>query len=225
MSALFETCPICGKRKAIMWPEFWVWRRGDTFYCSEMCLETSYVKDRNMIKWVYQKRKEATKMGHTKITLAQKKQAVKIAIDGGDPLAYLENLGSKRPDGIWYTIKEDLKKVDPETYAKIPDYRGKTRKPAEKPATVKVDGALRIETPEAEKIEIVEAPEVQPMTYDGMEVSALRHPDLGEFYFDKKYNSIDWRTPEGDEISLGPAWWKQLVTYLPKIMKLLGVDS
>ena len=223
MSALFETCPICGKRKAIMWPEFWVWRRGDTFYCSEMCLETSYVKDRNMIKWVYQKRKEATKMGHTKITLAQKKQAVKIAIDGGDPLAYLENLGSKRPDGIWYTIKEDLKKVDPETYAKIPDYRGKTRKPAEKPATVKVDGALRIETPEAEKIEIVEAPEVQPMTYDGMEVSALRHPDLGEFYFDKKYNSIDWRTPEGDEISLGPAWWKQLISDLPKIMKLLGV--
>ena len=66
MSALFETCPICGKRKAIMWPEFWVYRRGNTFYCSEMCLETSYVKDRNMIKWAYQKRKEAKKMAKMK---------------------------------------------------------------------------------------------------------------------------------------------------------------
>ena len=45
MSALFETCPICGKRKVIMWPEFWVYRRGNTFYCSEMCLDVSVVRN------------------------------------------------------------------------------------------------------------------------------------------------------------------------------------
>ena len=66
MSALFETCPICGKRKAIMWPEFWVYRRGNTFYCSEMCLENSYVKDRNMIKEARKRRKEAKKMAKMK---------------------------------------------------------------------------------------------------------------------------------------------------------------
>ena len=75
------------------------------------------------------------------------------------------------------------------------------------------------ETPEEPKVS-----EVKPLTFDGMEISALRHQDLGEFYFDKKYNTIDWRTPEGDEVSLGPVWWKQLITDLPKIMKLLGVD-
>ena len=231
MSALFETCPICGKRKAIMWPEFWVWRRGDTFYCSEMCLETSYVKDRNMIKWVYQKRKEATKMGHTKITLAQKKQAVKIAIDGGDPLAYLENLGSKRPDGIWYTIKEDLKKVDPETYAKIPDYRGKTRQPAEKPATVKVDGALRIETPEPEKVK-VEMPEsaepkpLLPVKYDGMvirEVEGLfgryRYTDIGSAEY------IDYENSEGlDTLSMTVDQWKRFREEQAKAARILGVE-
>ena len=66
--------------------------------------------------------------------------------------------------------------------------------------------------------------DVKPLAFDGLEISALRHQDLGEFYFDKKYNTIDWRTPEGDEVSLGPAWWKQMITDLPKIMKLLGVD-
>lgn len=231
MSALFETCPICGKRKAIMWPEFWIWRRGNTFYCSEMCLETSYVKDRNMIKWAYQKRKEAKKMGQIKITLAQKKQAVQIAISGGDPLKYLENLGSKRPDAAWYNIKEDLKKVDPETYAKIPDYRGKNRKSEAKPATVKVDGPLRIETPEAGKVEVVETPEsakpkaLLPTTYDGMvirEVEGLfgryRYTDIGSAEY------IDYENSEGlDTLSMTVDQWKRFREEQAKAALILGV--
>ena len=223
-------CPVCGKMVITMWQEFWTYRRGETFYCSDNCMQVDIARDTKAMNEAMHKRREKNNMGARKITLEMKKKAVEIAISGGNPLEYLKGLGVKKPDGYWYTIKADLKKADPETYEKIPDYRGKTRKPAEKPATVKVDGALRIETPEAKKIEIVETPEkpnkpeVKPLTYDGLEISALRHQDLGEFYFDKKYNSIDWRTPEGDEISLGPAWWKQLITDLPKIMKLLGVE-
>lgn len=55
-----------------------------------------------------------------KITLAQKKRAVSIALNGGNPLPYLRECGSVKPDGLWYTIKQDLKKVDPETYEKLP---------------------------------------------------------------------------------------------------------
>ena len=55
-----------------------------------------------------------------KITLAQKKRAVQIALEGGNPLPYLRECGSVKPDGLWYTIKQDLKKVDPETYEKLP---------------------------------------------------------------------------------------------------------
>lgn len=55
-----------------------------------------------------------------KITLEQKKKAVQIAIDGGDVLEYLRQLGSKNPSGLWWTIKNDVKAADPELYAKIP---------------------------------------------------------------------------------------------------------
>lgn len=60
-----------------------------------------------------------------KITLEQKKKVVQIAIEGGDPLEYLRQLGSKNPSGLWWTIKNDLKAADPELYAKIPRLDGK----------------------------------------------------------------------------------------------------
>lgn len=55
-------------------------------------------------------------------------------------------------------------------------------------------------------------------------VTAIRVDGLGEFYYDQKYKSIDWRTEGGDEVSMGPAWWMQLVEDLPKILEKLGVD-
>lgn len=60
-----------------------------------------------------------------KITLEQKKKVVQIAIEGGDPLEYLRQLGSKNPSGLWWTIKNDVKAADPELYAKIPRLDGK----------------------------------------------------------------------------------------------------
>ncbi len=38
-------CPVFGKLTCIHWPEFWCWRRGETFYCSEMCLDVSIVRN------------------------------------------------------------------------------------------------------------------------------------------------------------------------------------
>lgn len=92
---------------------------------------------------------------------------------------------------------------------------------------VKLTGPIRIETPEANRVEVVETPEkpVQPLTFAGFEITALRHQDLGEFYYDKKYNSVDWRTLEGDEVSLSPMGWQKMLDDLPKIMKLLGVET
>lgn len=60
-----------------------------------------------------------------KITLEQKKKTVQIAIEGGDPLEYLRQHGSKNPSGLWWTIKNDVKAADPELYAKIPRLDGR----------------------------------------------------------------------------------------------------
>ncbi len=110
--------------------------------------------------------------------------------------------------------------------------------PKAKKPTIKLDGPLRIETPEAKKVEVVETPESnklkvavigKPETAGELKretrytVTAIKYPEIGEFYYDRKYNSIDWRTPEGDEVSMSPTAWKILQHDLKEIMTVLGV--
>ena len=54
-------------------------------------------------------------------------------------------------------------------------------------------------------------------------VTAIRFKDLGEFYYDMKYKTIDWRSEFGEEISLTPEHWEALEKIIPKMMKQLGV--
>ena len=65
--------------------------------------------------------------------------------------------------------------------------------------------------------------ERKPLNYEGYEVAAIRSKSMGEFYYDRKYNSIDWRTVEGEEISMSPGGWRQLMQELPEIMGILGI--
>ena len=175
-----------------------------------------------------------------KFTKQMEQEAVRIALEGRNPLQYLEKCGSMNPQQKWYEIKQKVKESDPETWAKLP--KRIQRKDAVKP----------VETPEGEYSvsdgdpvkgpvtpdelyerfdKFVEVKDVQaqkitkPVSYDGYDVTAIRHPALGEFYYDRKFNSIDWRTEEGDEISMAPALWRELIEELPKIMDILGVGA
>jgi hypothetical protein len=58
---------------------------------------------------------------------------------------------------------------------------------------------------------------------EGFKVSAIRN-ELGEFYFDVKYNTIDWRSPEGEEVSMSPKAWFNLYMKIPDILGILGVE-
>ena len=49
-----------------------------------------------------------------KMTLDNKKRAVEIAVNGGNPLEYLERLGIKDAGGAWMRIKAEAIKADPE---------------------------------------------------------------------------------------------------------------
>ena len=55
--------------------------------------------------------------------------------------------------------------------------------------------------------------------------TAIRNEYLGVFFYDRKYNTVDWRHPAGEEISLPPADWNLLANALPEIMRTLGVDQ
>ena len=56
------------------------------------------------------------------------------------------------------------------------------------------------------------------------QTAAIRNEKLGEFYYDMKYRTIDWRHPSGDEISLPPEDFAALADMIPQILHVLGVD-
>ena len=136
---MMVNCPVCGKLTAIYWPEFWVYRRRDTFYCSENCMivdETMDLKLMNQVARDRRLRKEAKKMGNHKLTLEQKKKAVEIASQGGNPTEYLKKCGSKNPYAAWDYIQKTLaKKIKAEVMA-IPQIKVQEPKPV---LTEKVD--------------------------------------------------------------------------------------
>ena len=55
-------CPVCGKMIITMWQEFWTWRRGETFYCSENCLLVDLTRDTKAMTEVRKRRKGKFKM-------------------------------------------------------------------------------------------------------------------------------------------------------------------
>ena len=186
----------------------------------------------------------------SKITPDMRKKAAEIAISGGSPLEYLKKCGSKNPSASWQYIRQTLEKNDPETFAKLPDRLPKTagdamiamKEAADNFFSQCEDMGLKLDTPkpidggEWEKMETPESNKLnvavigKPETAGELKremrytVTAIKYPEIGEFYYDRKYNSIDWRTPEGDEVSMSPTGWKLLLQDLPEIFQALGVN-
>lgn len=100
-------CAQCGKLFMVFDPEIWVYRRDTFFYCTWKCLRAS------------EKKKELDAMN--KVTLQQKKKAVRIGIEDGENKAieYLAHCGSKAPKQMWMAIVKNLAKADPEAYMKL----------------------------------------------------------------------------------------------------------
>ena len=199
---MMNNCPICGRRHCIHWPQFWPYRRGPTYYCSDSCMDVDIVKDIQLLQEVKRKRsaKKMTRM--KKDGTPAKKPGPKKKIE--TPESNMTRVASKAP----------------ETPEQVP--------------AVKLTGPIRIETPEPEKVQ-VETPEkadyelkkplnkiVGPCHIDKFLITAIKHPDLGEFYYDKKFKAVDWRTPEGDEVSMNPSAWNSLLNELPHILRILG---
>lgn len=173
-------------------------------------------------------------MKHGKVTREQKAKAVQIALEGGDPLRYLENCGASNPAQMWYKIKVVLKQNDPETYENLP--KRIDRKDAKQKEEPTLADAVAGMTDAAEEffdkceemgLKVNGDPVTKPslVTAGPITVTAIRHKSFGEFYRDYDHNCIDWRTPEGDEMSLSLQGWKDLIMELPGLLKILGVEA
>ena len=113
------TCAVCGKRFVIMWPEHYVYKKGDTYFCSQDCMIVYKTKlTRETSGFTAQRKEETEDMNH-KLTKEIKKRAVEIALEGGDFIGYLKKNGAKNPSAAWWYIKETLSKADPEKHAEL----------------------------------------------------------------------------------------------------------
>ena len=146
---MIVNCPVCGKEYEVLYPDKWTYKRRRTgehmFYlCSWSCLRK------------FDEAKESAKqVKHGTITLDQKKKAVDIALAGGNPLTFLAECGSANPGNMWWTIKQNLKEVDPEKYEKLPKRLNTSEKAV---PGIPID---RIEAPAMpQKAETPEEPEV-----------------------------------------------------------------
>lgn len=146
---MIVNCPVCGKEYDVLYPDKWTYKRRRTgehmFYlCSWSCLRK------------FDEAKESAKqVKHGTITLEQKKKAVDIALAGGNPLTFLAECGSANPGNMWWTIKQNLKEVDPEKYEKLPKRLNTSEKAV---PGIPID---RIEAPAMpQKAETPEEPEV-----------------------------------------------------------------
>ena len=146
--------------------------------------------------------------GMRKITLEAKKQAVEIAIGGGNPLPYLKQCGSRNPEALWGMIKRDLKKADPEKYAQIPARIGGRKKEEEN---------MEQETRQEEELA------ARPVNCGEFNVTAVRDNELGRFEWDEKDLVMYWRSNAGDELCLAPEEWRKLAESLPKVMEIFGI--
>ena len=242
-------CAECGKRTVMLYPDLWVYKRINgspgshyKYFCSWHCLRA------------HDKGEKQKMRGVQIITPEMEKQAIEIAIEGKSPIDYLKECGAKNPSAKWSLIRNKLKDCDPETYDRLPKNvrsRKKDTSAAEamqgmkdaaddffgacKDMGLNVDGIVKgpVAADEAydtfnkfvevKNVEIPEAPAVNKPG-EHYRVTAIDVSGLGEFYYDRKYKTIDWRTAEGDEISIPPFSWLMLAKEIPIIMQKLGVE-
>lgn len=165
------------------------------------------------------------------LTDEERAEAMRIAMDGGNPRDYLGQIGCKNPTTSWKSILQYYRKHSPGVVEMLPSkLQGKAETP-EMP-TVKLDGPLTIETPEASQVQIVETPEkpknqiTQPLVYDGMTIREIeglfgryRRTDINGAVY------VDFENPDGaDILSYTVDQWKKLRAEQENAFRILGVE-
>lgn len=149
-------------------------------------------------------------MARPMLTDEDRREAVRIAIEGGNPYEFMRSKGIKCPEASWHWTKKLLKENDPDTFAKLPKQLPKTAKTPETP-----------ETPEMLKAPIGAA----PLKYLEYTVETIRDETLGSFHYDEKHRIIDWTSADRlDSLSVGVDDLVKFLHSAPTIFGILGVD-
>ena len=166
-----------------------------------------------------------------KLTLENKKKAVQIAMDGGNPLKFLKEIGMANPSASWQYIKKCLKAQSPEKYEQLTKEEDDFPKPVVLVGQDEVnsyysDGSVKVNltanNKELEKPEEVTI--TKPVNYGGFEVCQVRDPKTDDlFSYDRKHNMMGWRTEAGDDVVMTPEEWREFIGKIPTVMEILGI--
>jgi hypothetical protein len=200
---MIKNCPICGKAFDVLYPDIWRYKRNNRFLCSWKCIRLFDGKEEKQVK-------ERVSVKRTRMGRDDMAEAVRMW-KANDP-----GLDQYLTDhGITHICKWKQNARD--------------RYGVAAPATVKVDGPLRIETPETNKVEVVETPEKSrvamkpvppPIEYRVTGISTT----AGDFRYMKRLGYIDWTTLTGETISMNLEEWKELMKVWPFVLKVLEVE-
>ena len=193
-------------------------------------------------------------MGKTIITPEDRLEAVKIALEGGSPLTYLEGLGITRASVAWAHIKKRLKEDDPDMFAKLPKRltsRGGVfgKKNPETPETPKelsnrelqeiandallsVASAAGYELVGYEQVEKKDKPEeekpaiTKPLMFDGLACREVEGK-FGRYRYNcsRGVEYIDMENKDGlDVMSLTKDEWREFFDEVKRAGLVLGVE-
>ena len=208
---MIKNCPICGKAFDVLYPDIWRYKRNNRFICSWKCIRLFDGKEERQVK-------ERVSVKRTRMSRDDMAEAVRMwkANDPGLD-QYLTDHGITHI-GKWKQNARD-------------------RYGVAAPATVKVDGPIRIETPETNKVEVVElrgpdyrfsgGPEPGErinVTYTTMEykTTGISTP-IGDWQYIKKAGYLDWTTLTGETVSMNLEEWKEFMKLFPEVLKVLEV--
>ena len=180
---MITACPVCGKSVVAHWPEFWPYRRGEAYYCTQNCYDISLTRDLNTLHDAARRRRQS-KMAR------MRKDGTPAKRPGRKPQQI------ETPEGEFTPAK-------PEIPEQVP--------------TVKVNGPLKIETPEAGNIEIVRKSKRVEYKVTGISTS------IGDFQHFKKAGYLDWTTLDGTTVSMNLAEWNEFMKVFPAALMVLGV--
>ncbi len=213
---MWTTCPVCGKGIAVMWPQLYVYRRGEDYLCSENCMivyDTKQTQKSN--------EKGVEKEVAAKLTQEQREEALRIAASGGDPIAYLKKLGLHNPWASWSYIREKAgKKAEVTTVKEVPEVESDKPVPVEQAVQKTVEGMRKF----AKMMKEMSTAQVDVFRITGVETG------LGSYTRGLVSGSVIYfrrEIAEGDviEVAMTENDWRKLAMELPKVLKTLGVEE
>ena len=208
---MMAICPECGKRHVVTWPDLNPFKRGDEYYCSSNCYEVSVNRDLSKIK-------EAALIRRQKKLMKYKKDGTPAKNPGRKPQKQIEIPAGEFKPAV--DLSAPAKKVErPEGNMTVIA----TKEPPKVP-TVKLDGALRIETQEAGTITVNgKAPGSDAIPSIEYKVTGI-DTAVGSFIYSKKQGYVDWDPLDGNGlVSMNLEEWKEFMKVFPEAMKVLGV--